>query len=86
MRIDLTADSGVATLIRAWSHTFMENGHEIISIAILLPYADSIKNGCSSLSTTTELSILLTSCLTAIKNLITKYCTIVYEKKSNFFA
>ena len=30
--------------------------------------------------TTTELSILLTSCLTAIKNQVIKYCTTVYER------
>ena len=30
--------------------------------------------------TTTELSILLTSCLTAIKNHVIKYCTTVYER------
>ena len=30
--------------------------------------------------TTTELSILLTSCLTAIKNYVIKYCTTVYER------
>ena len=29
---------------------------------------------------TTELSILLTSCLTAIKNHVIKYCTTGYEK------
>ena len=29
----------------------------------------------------TELSILLTSCLTAIKSHVIKYCTTVYEKK-----
>ena len=34
----------------------------------------------SSACTTTELSILLTSCLTAIKNHIIKYCTTVYER------
>ena len=34
----------------------------------------------SSSCTTTELSILLTSCLTAIKNHVIKYCTAVYEK------
>ena len=34
----------------------------------------------SSASTTTELSILLTSCLTAIKNHVIKYCTTVYER------
>ena len=33
----------------------------------------------SSACTTTELSILLTSCLTAIKNHVIKYCTTVYE-------
>ena len=30
--------------------------------------------------TTAELSILLTSCLTAIKNHVIKYCTTVYER------
>ena len=35
----------------------------------------------SSACTTTELSILLTSCLTAIKNHVVKYCTTVYERK-----
>ena len=34
----------------------------------------------SSACTTTELSILLTSCLTAIKNHVNKYCTTVYER------
>ena len=34
----------------------------------------------SSAGTTTELSILLTSCLTAIKNHVIKYCTTVYER------
>ena len=33
-----------------------------------------------SICTTTELSILLTSCLTAIKNHVIKYCTTVYER------
>ena len=32
----------------------------------------------SSSCTTTEWSILLTSCLTAIKNLVIKYCSTVY--------
>ena len=31
----LTADSGVASSISAWSHTFLEIDHEIISRAIL---------------------------------------------------
>ena len=34
----------------------------------------------SSACTTTELSILLTSCLTATKNHVNKYCTAVYER------
>ena len=34
----------------------------------------------SSSCTTNELSILLTSCLTAIKNNVIKYCTAVYER------
>ena len=37
----LTADPGVASLIPARSHTFVEIDHEIISTAILLPSADS---------------------------------------------
>ena len=32
-----------------------------------------------------HLSILLTSCLTAIKNHVIKYCTTVYERKGIFF-
>ena len=34
----------------------------------------------SSACTTTELSILLPSCLTAMKNHVIKYCTTVYER------
>ena len=34
----------------------------------------------SSACKTTELSILLTSCLTAIKNHVIKYCTTVHER------
>ena len=37
----LIADPGVAILIPAQSHTFVEIDHEIISTAILLPSADS---------------------------------------------
>ena len=37
-----------------------------------------IANYCAC--TTTELSILLTSCLTVIKNHVIKYCTTVYER------
>ena len=37
----LTADPGIASSIPAWSHTFVEIDHEIISAVILLPSADS---------------------------------------------
>ena len=37
----LTADPGVESLIPAQSHTFVMIDHEIISTAILLPFADS---------------------------------------------
>ena len=37
----LIADPGVASLIPAWSHTFVEIDHEIISIVISLPSTDS---------------------------------------------
>ena len=42
----LTPDPGVASLIPARSHTFMEIDHEIISTFILLPSADEFKKGC----------------------------------------
>ena len=45
----LTADPGVASLIPAWSHTFVEIDHEIISKVILLPYAESFKKDCCQL-------------------------------------
>ena len=45
----LTADPGVASLIPARSHTFVEIDHEIISAVILLPSADSFKKGCCQL-------------------------------------
>ena len=41
----LTADPGVASSIPARSHTFVEIDHEIVSIAILLPSAESFKKG-----------------------------------------
>ena len=37
----LTADPGIASLIPARSHTFLEIDREIISMAIILPSADS---------------------------------------------
>ena len=42
----LTADPGVVSSIPAWSHTFVEIDHEIISTVILLPSAESFKKGC----------------------------------------
>ena len=45
----LTADPGVGTLIPAQSHTFVEIYHEIISAVILLPPANSFKEGCCQL-------------------------------------
>ena len=39
-----TANPGVASLIPARSHTVVEIDHEIISKAILLPSADSIRD------------------------------------------
>ena len=45
----LTAGPGVASSIPAWSHTFVEIDHEIISTVILLPSADSFKKGCCQL-------------------------------------
>ena len=45
----LTADPGVACLIQTRSHTFVEIDHETISMAILLPSADSLKKGCCQL-------------------------------------
>ena len=47
--ICLTTDHGVASLIPAWSNTFVEIDHEIISTAILLPSAESFKKGCRQL-------------------------------------
>ena len=41
----LTVDPGVANLIPAWSHTFRKIDHEIISMVILLPSAESFKKG-----------------------------------------
>ena len=45
----LTADPGVASLIPARSHTFVEIDHEIISTVILLPSAESFKKVCCQL-------------------------------------
>ena len=45
----LTADPGVRNSIPARSHTFVEIDHEIIYTVILLPSAESFKNGCCQL-------------------------------------
>ena len=45
----LIVDPGVGSSILAWSHTFTEIDHEIISVVILLPPADSFKKGCCQL-------------------------------------
>ena len=45
----LTADPGVASMIPAQSHTFVEIDHEIIFMVILLPSAESFKKGCCQL-------------------------------------
>ena len=45
----LTADLGVASLIPARSHTFVEIDHEIFSTVILLPSAESFKKNCCHL-------------------------------------
>ena len=44
-----TADPGVASSIPAWSHTFVEIDHGIISTVIILPSAESFKKGCCQL-------------------------------------
>ena len=45
----LTADPGVASLIPARYHTFVEIDHEIISTVFLLPSAVLFKKGCCQL-------------------------------------
>ena len=45
----LTAVAGVASSIQDRSHTFVEIDHEIISMVILLPSAESFKKGCCQL-------------------------------------
>ena len=42
----LTTDPGVASSISAWSNTFVEINHEIISMVILFPSTESFKKGC----------------------------------------
>ena len=47
--VSLTADTGVTGSIPARSPTFVEIDHEIISMFILLPSAESFKKGCCQL-------------------------------------
>ena len=42
----LTAYPGVASSILVQSHTFMEIDHELISVVIFLPSAESFNMGC----------------------------------------
>ena len=44
----LTAYPGIASLIPARSHTYMEIDHEIISM-VILPSAELFKKGCCQL-------------------------------------
>ena len=46
---NLTADPGVASSIPAQSHTFVEIDHEMISLVILFPSAESFMKGCCQL-------------------------------------
>ena len=47
--VKLTAVPGVVSSIPAWSHTFVEIDHEIISTVILLPSPESFVKGCCQL-------------------------------------
>ena len=69
----LTADPGVASLIPARSHTFVEIDHEIISMVILLPSAESFKNLEGLLSVTSE-SMCTKYWLTACSSLPRSKC------------
>ena len=48
-----------------------------------IPYKSGFIANSSSCSTT-ELSIILTSCLTAIKNHVIKYCETVFERNGKY--
>ena len=47
--VGLAADPGVVSLTPAWSHTFLEIDHEIISTAIHLHSAGLFKKCCCRL-------------------------------------
>ena len=67
------ADTGIWHLANPLNHSILWVGLSIICNFIQW-------NSFTCTCTTTELSILLTSCLTAIKNHVIKYCTTVYER------
>ena len=50
-----------------------------------LKYVDQILWKSRTNNITTELSILLPSCLIAIKNHVIKYCTTVYERNGKIY-
>ena len=58
----LTADPGVASSIPNRSHTFVKIDHEIISMVILLPSAESFKTGCCQLQASVCAQVLV-NCL-----------------------
>ena len=67
---------------------FVDEDHSKLSMLYWLPklHKQPYKSrfiANSSACTTTELSIILTSLLTAIKNHVIKYCTTVYERNGN---
>ena len=71
-RCESERDPGVTSSIPARSHTFVEIDHEIISMVILLPSAESFKKGCL-LSVTSE-SMCTKYWLTACSSLPRKKC------------
>ena len=66
----LTADPGVASLILAWSNTFVEIDHEIISTVILLPSLNHSRRVVVSY----KRSMCTKYCLTACSSLPRKKC------------
>ena len=69
---------------------FVEEDHSKLPTLCWLPklHKRSYKSrfiANSSACTNTELTILLTSCLSAIKNHVIKYCTTVYERNGKKF-
>ena len=60
--VSLTADPGIASLIPARSHDFVEIDHEIISTVILLPSAESFKKGLCQLQASMWAKYWFTAC------------------------